>query len=105
MREPVDFEDSCDELLQGLAPIVQPVARVPDCAPAWHLYAVRVDWEAAGVARAAAMHALPEAGVGTQVHYLPEHRQSYYARRYGRLDLPGAEHDYARPLSLPLHRR
>ena len=64
---------------------------------------MRIDWQAAGVERAAAMHALREAGVGTQVHYAPVHRQPYYARRYGRLDLPGAEHYYARALSLPLH--
>ena len=42
-------------------------------------------------------------GVGSQVHYIPVHRQPYYAQRYGALDLPGAEAWYARTLSLPLY--
>ena len=41
-------------------------------------------------------------GVGTQVHYIPVHRQPYYQDRYGPLDLPGADAWYARALTLPL---
>jgi dTDP-4-amino-4,6-dideoxygalactose transaminase len=48
------------------------------------------------------MNALRERGIGTQVHYIPVHRQPYYARRYGPLNLPGADAYYARCLSLPL---
>ena len=92
-----------DELLEGLEPIVSPVARVRGCVPAWHLYVVHIDFEAAGIERAAVMHRLREAGVGSQVHYIPVHRQPYYARRYGHLELSGAERYYARALSLPLH--
>ena len=42
-------------------------------------------------------------GVGTQVHYIPVHRQPYYRKLYGELELPGAEAWYARCLSLPLY--
>ena len=59
---------------------------------------IRVD--AAGVNRAEAMAALKARGVGSQVHYIPVHRQPYYAARYGVADLPGADAWYARCLSL-----
>jgi dTDP-4-amino-4,6-dideoxygalactose transaminase len=48
------------------------------------------------------MAALRARGIGTQVHYIPVHRQPYYRRRYGDLHLPGADAYYARCLSLPL---
>jgi UDP-4-amino-4,6-dideoxy-N-acetyl-beta-L-altrosamine transaminase len=91
-----------DELLRPLAPHVRPVGRVGHCTPAWHLYAVRVDFNAIGVERAQFMRRLRQKGVGSQVHYLPVHMQPYYRRRYGDLSLPGAEGYYARALSLPL---
>ena len=49
------------------------------------------------------MRALRVRGIGTQVHYIPVHRQPYYKNRYGLLDLPGAQSYYQRCLSLPLH--
>jgi UDP-4-amino-4,6-dideoxy-N-acetyl-beta-L-altrosamine transaminase len=91
-----------DALLAGLAPLLRPVTRVPVCAPAWHLYPVLIDFAALGLERAAVMRKLQEKGVGTQVHYIPLHRQPYYRRRYGELSLPGAEAYYAREVSLPL---
>ncbi len=92
-----------DSLIDRLAPTVRPVARVPGCAPAWHLYAVLIDFAAAGVDRATVMARLSAAGVGAQVHYYPVHRQPYYRDRYGDQVLPGAEAYYARTLSLPLY--
>ena len=41
-------------------------------------------------------------GIGSQVHYLPLHRQPFFRQQYGRSDLPGADAWYARALSLPL---
>ena len=43
-----------------------------------------------------------ERGIGTQVHYIPVHRQPYYRDRYGEIALPGADAYYSRELSLPL---
>lgn len=91
-----------DDLIGPLAPRVMPPARVPWSEPAWHLYAARIDFEAAGQSRAEVMRALRERGVGTQVHYIPVHQQPYYRKRYGERHLPGAEDYYAKQLSLPL---
>lgn len=91
-----------DKLLAPLAPQVKTPARLKDGSPAWHLYAPRIDFAALKVARGAAMRALRDAGIGTQVHYIPVHTQPYYRARYGALDLPGAETYYRRTLSLPL---
>jgi dTDP-4-amino-4,6-dideoxygalactose transaminase len=49
------------------------------------------------------VEALKAQGVGSQVHYIPVHRQPYYQTRYGALDLPGADAWYARCLTLPLY--
>ena len=92
-----------DELLAPLAPLVRPVARVPDCRPAWHIYVVAIDYAGAGMARGDVMRRLRDAGIGTQVHYLPVHLQPYYRGRYGDLTLDGAGHYYAWALTLPLH--
>lgn len=90
------------ERLAPLAPLVRPTVRVPWCRPAWHLCAVRIDFAAAGRSRAQVMADLRARGIGTQVHYIPVHRQPYWRRRYGDLALPGADEHYARTLSLPL---
>ena len=91
-----------DELLAPYAPFLRPVTRQRNCLPAWHLYAVQIDFAAIGTARAQFMRELAGRGIGSQVHYFPVHRQTYYGRRYGIADLPGADRYYARALSLPL---
>jgi dTDP-4-amino-4,6-dideoxygalactose transaminase len=91
-----------DDALQQLAPHVMPLARTPDNDPGWHLYVALIDFESAGVPRATVMHRLRSCGIGTQVHYVPLHRQPYYRNRYGARTLPGADQYYARCLSLPL---
>lgn len=89
--------------LASLAPVV----RIAD-QPAWsdpvlHLMVALIDFEAAGRTRREVVDALKARGVGTQVHYIPVHRQPYYRNLYGDLDLPGAEAWYERCLSLPLY--
>jgi dTDP-4-amino-4,6-dideoxygalactose transaminase len=64
---------------------------------------VLIDFEAAGRTRREVADALRARGIGSQVHYIPVHRQPYYRRRYGEFELPGAEAWYARCLSLPLY--
>ena len=56
-----------------------------------------------GVTRAQLMRHLREKGIGSQVHYIPVHRQPYYRRLYGDIRLPGADAYYTRCLSLPLY--
>lgn len=88
--------------LAALSPLIRPLERVAMDHTGWHLSTVLIDFEAAGRSRAHVMNALKESGIGTQVHYIPVHRQPYYTDRYGALDLPGAEAYYQRTLSLPL---
>lgn len=92
-----------DELLRDYAPLVQLLHNTPGCDAAWHIYPVLVDFKALGKTRAEVMLALRDAGIGTQVHYIPVHKQPYYAARYGDQHLPGAESYYARTLTLPIH--
>ncbi len=51
--------------------------------PAWHLYVLRIDFDAIGKSRTEVMTELCEAGVGTQVHYIPVYLQPYYREKYG----------------------
>jgi UDP-4-amino-4,6-dideoxy-N-acetyl-beta-L-altrosamine transaminase len=91
-----------DEALKPLAPRVRPVPAVAGCDPALHLYAVLIDFDNLRITRQQLMARLRERGIGTQVHYIPVHRQPYYRDRYGELTLPGADAYYSRELSLPL---
>jgi dTDP-4-amino-4,6-dideoxygalactose transaminase len=75
---------------------------VAGCASGWHLYVVQIDFKAVGVTRATLMRELLGRGIGTQVHYLPVHRQPYYRSRYKNTQLPDADAYYASCLSLPL---
>jgi UDP-4-amino-4,6-dideoxy-N-acetyl-beta-L-altrosamine transaminase len=90
-----------DELLAPLSPAIRPVSR-PNVPHGWHLYVIHVDFAALGTTRARFMRALREQGIGSQVHYIPLHRQPYYRARCGEISLPGAEAYYERCLSIPL---
>ncbi|MQX38447.1 UDP-4-amino-4,6-dideoxy-N-acetyl-beta-L-altrosamine transaminase [Roseospira navarrensis] len=91
-----------DRALAPLAPRLRPIPRGPSEDDGWHLYVVRIDFEAVGRSRAEVMRALAAAGIGTQVHYIPVHRQPFYRALDPDLHLPGAEAYHARCLSIPL---
>ncbi|MFO1187083.1 MAG: UDP-4-amino-4,6-dideoxy-N-acetyl-beta-L-altrosamine transaminase [Alphaproteobacteria bacterium] len=91
-----------ERMLEPLWPVVRPLSRVAACLPAWHLNVALVDFARAGTTRTALMGKLKARGIGTQVHYIPVHRQPYYEDRYGAQDLPGAEVYYRNCLTLPL---
>jgi UDP-4-amino-4,6-dideoxy-N-acetyl-beta-L-altrosamine transaminase len=88
--------------LSTLAPFLRPIARTPATNPVWHLYVVLIEFDAAELERAEVMTRLRNAGIGTQVHYIPLHFQPYYQQRYGPQTFPGAELYYRRCLSLPM---
>lgn len=90
------------ERLAPLAPVIRPTTAVPGCLPAWHLFTVLIDFAGAGTDRTRLMADLRERGVGSQVLYIPVHRQPYWRNRYGCPTLPGADAYYSRALSLPL---
>ena len=94
--------DLYDEAFADLSPWVRPVHGDPSDHISPHLYQVRIDFAAAGVTRAAVMRRMAQAGIGTQVHYIPIYRQPYMRRRYGEQRLAGAEAFYAQTLTLPL---
>jgi UDP-4-amino-4,6-dideoxy-N-acetyl-beta-L-altrosamine transaminase len=91
-----------DDMLSSLAPLVRPIKRDCRSLTAWHIYPMHVDFAKLGLSRSEVMRALASDGIGTQVHYIPVHRQPYYAARYGVADLPGADAYYTATLSLPL---
>lgn len=91
------------DALAPLAPLVRPAAQPAWSDPVLHLMTVLIDFEAAGRSRRAVVDSLKARGVGSQVHYIPVHRQPYYRELYGELDLPGADAWYAACLSLPLY--
>lgn len=97
-----ELADLYDRLLMPLAPLVTPVPRPVHQQGGWHLYPILADFAAMGRKRAQVMEFLRGRGIGTQVHYIPVHRQPYYRARYGDISLPGADAYYARCLSLPL---
>ncbi|NVB79227.1 MAG: UDP-4-amino-4,6-dideoxy-N-acetyl-beta-L-altrosamine transaminase [Kofleriaceae bacterium] len=72
---------------------------------AYHLFAVAIDFAHYRTTRDAVVRRLAEAGVGTQVHYIPLlHHPLHASRCPGELarERPGSAHYYARTLSLPL---
>jgi len=72
---------------------------------AYHLFVVRIAFARFGVTRAEVMTRLREAGIGTQVHYIPVPLQPYYRKVCGTGpgDFPRAEAYYAQALSLPMY--
>ena len=66
---------------------------------------MRLDLERLRIDRAAVVEELKRRGIGTSVHFIPLHRHPYYRRTLGvgPADFPGAEHLFARCLSLPIY--
>lgn len=71
----------------------------------WHLYTLQIDFQALNTTRTQFMTSLREAGIGTQVLYIPVHLQPWYRKTYGYEvgKCPDAEQFYLRTLSLPLY--
>lgn len=96
------YDDAFSEL-----PHVRPLQSLPDQRErsGLHLYLVSLDFTALGLSRREAMERLLSEGIGTQVHYIPVHRQPFHAkaRSWDRADFPVAESYYRGCLSLPLH--
>ena len=94
-----------DDEFSGLPHMRVPQSSVGDRArSALHLYIVLFDFDAISTTRTAFMAGLRDAGVGTQVHYIPVYRHPYYAQRYGvdPGEYPEAERYYRGCLSLPI---
>jgi len=73
---------------------------------AYHLFAVSIDFATFKTTRARVVQHLTAAGIGTQVHYIPLLHHPLHASRCPQdaaRPHHGADHYYARTLSLPLH--
>jgi dTDP-4-amino-4,6-dideoxygalactose transaminase len=76
-----------------------------DRTTSWHLYILRLNPEQLRIERDRFIRVLDDRGVRASVHFIPLHLQPAYQRGYGyRLgDLPQAEREYRRSLSLPIY--
>jgi dTDP-4-amino-4,6-dideoxygalactose transaminase len=88
--------------LGGLNSIALPPLPTRPDENAWHLFPVSIDFRAIGKPRGQVMDELRARGVGTQVHYIPLHRQPPYRDAF-RSAMDGAEAYYARTLSIPMY--
>ena len=81
-----------------------PLMPRPNEVHAWHLYPIRLNLDRIKITRAEVIDRLAEAGVGTSVHFIPLHLHPYYRRTYGYApaDLPVANLQYEREISLPI---
>ncbi len=85
---------------------VVPPPALPDRESAYHLFAVAIDFERFRTTRADVIAALADAGIGTQVHYIPLLDHPLHAARCPHeraRPRPGTDRYYARTLSLPLY--
>ena len=81
-----------------------PLFAHPATGNSYHLFPALIPFEERGTSRAQVMAKLMEAGIQTQVHYIPVYRQPHYRGRYGYApeDFPEAERYYSQCLSLPV---
>ncbi len=93
------------DALAGFDGVRAPV-ELADRESAYHLFAVAIDFARFGTTRARVMAALADAGIGTQVHYIPLLHHPLHAARCPAeraRPRPGADAYYAATLSLPLY--
>jgi dTDP-4-amino-4,6-dideoxygalactose transaminase len=78
-----------------------------DVEHAWHLYALRLDFERLSISRNQFISELRERNIGASVHFIPVHLHPYYRDKYGYRagDFPVANAAYHRLVSLPLSPR
>jgi perosamine synthetase len=71
----------------------------------WHIYPASFDWAKLGKTRTEVMTMLREAGIGTQVLYIPVYVQPYFQCHFGYEPgiCPEAENFYSSNLCLPLY--
>lgn len=70
---------------------------------AWHLFTVQMKPEA-GISRDNLINELKKRGIGTSVHFIPNHLQDFY-RGIQKVKLPVTELVFSRILSLPLYEK
>ena len=75
----------------------------PDCYSAYHLYAIRLDFDRIGKTRNRVFEMMRAAGIQVHVHYIPVHSQPYFRKMGFRTgDFPESERYYREALTLPM---
>src|SRR5690606_1801192 len=71
---------------------------------AFHLFVVQIDFQKLKTTRTQVMTKLMDAGIGTQLHYIPIYRHPFFSNKQGDISeyFPNMEKYYAEALSLPL---
>jgi len=91
-----------DKLLAHL-PIGTPWQH-PDSYSARHLYVIELDLAKTKLGHRETFMQLRERGIGVNLHYIPIHKQPYYAAMgFKEGDFPNAEAYYSRAISIPLY--
>ncbi len=72
---------------------------------AWHLYVIQLDLENLTIDRKTFIERMAAGGIGTSVHFIPLHLQTYWRERYSLKaeDFPVALDVYNRAVSLPIY--
>lgn len=72
---------------------------------AWHLYVIQLDLENLTIDRKTFIERMAAAGIGTSVHFIPLHLQTYWRDRYSLKaeNFPVALDVYNRAVSLPIY--
>ncbi len=71
---------------------------------AWHLFVVRIK-ATAKISRDKVIEEMKKVGIGTSVHFIPNHTQRYYKKRGLGCKLPVTEKVFNQVLSLPFYER
>jgi UDP-4-amino-4,6-dideoxy-N-acetyl-beta-L-altrosamine transaminase len=101
-----DISLAYDAVFSALPDVRIPQSSVADRArSAHHLYVLCIDFAKRSTTRKRVMEQLAAHGVGSQVHYLPVHRQPFHrvCAGFAPEQLPVADAHYRDCLSLPLH--
>lgn len=78
----------------------------PDSYSGYHLYVIRLKLSEISKTQREVFETLRAAGIGVNLHYIPVHRQPYYARLgFKAGDFPIAEAYYQEAMSLPIYPR
>ena len=87
----------------GLPGVSTPIER-PDAKSVWHIYPIRLNFDALSTGRREVFEALQAENIGVNVHYVPVHLHPYYRARFGFKggEFPVAEDAYQRFITLPL---
>jgi dTDP-4-amino-4,6-dideoxygalactose transaminase len=92
------------QAFQSIEAVEAPIAQA-DRQSSWHLYVLRLQTDQLRIDRSRFIKELAERGVQASVHFIPLHLQPAYQRLYGYKegDLPAAERQYYRCVSLPIY--